>query len=446
MRRGRSTAAIAVSLAAMFVAAPAALAGPGSTEHGVNRVKLAQRAEQITEERNAIEVLKISRCSPGKRRGRTDFSKWTCYWRAEGRYPGEVPYHCSGKSRWKRKGSSWRIDGCANILQPQAPLLTTPNPEPVFGFNDNWIFLGDQALDMSQNAGAQVARTSIPWSGVEPTPGQMNWHGSDVLYQRLLDRGMRPLWVLLGAPCWAQPNPGQCANGQDGVRPAADRYGQLAEFAVKVARRYPQSIGIEVWNEPNYPRFWGGPPEPDRYAEMLKTVAEALHRDAPGMTVVSAGLSPHSDNDTSGAVGFGEFLAEMYERGAAQQADAIGIHPYPGVGPADDYVADVRIQLGRIQSILAQNGDSDTPLWATEFGVSTTGPHAFDPAHQGRALVELYDLMRRVHRVDLTVVHRFVEDPSLAGREGGFGIVGQNLAPKPSYCDLGRLRGKPGSC
>ena len=77
---------------------------------------------------------------------------------------------------------------------------------------------------------------------------------------------------------------------------------------------------------------------------------------------------------------------------------------------------------------------------ADEFGVSTTGPHAFEAGHQGRALVELYELLRRVHKVDLAIVHRFVEDPGLGGREGGFGVLGKNLSPKPAFCDLARLR------
>ena len=446
MRWGRSTAGIMLSLAAILVCAPAASAGPGSTEHGVDRKKLAAEAVRVTEERNGIDVLKISRCSPAKRNGRPDYSKWTCFWRAEGLYPGEVPYACAGKARWKRKGNSWRVDGCANRLQPQAPLLPVPNPDPVFGFNDNWIFLGDQALDASQAAGGQIIRTSIPWSGVEASPGKMNWFGTDELYRRLQARGMRPLWVLIGAPCWAQAKPADCANGDDEIRPAADRYDELAQFAVQVAQRYPNSYAIEVWNEPNYPKFWGGPPEPERYADMLKTVGGALEREAPEMTVVSGGLSPHSDNETSGAIGYRNFLIEMYDRGAIQYADAIGIHPYPGVGPGEDYIADVRIQLGKVQNVMQRYGDTDRPLWATEFGVSTSGPHAFEPNHQGSALVELYQLMRRINKIDLAVVHRFVEDPSLGGREAGFGLLSPSLDPKPAYCALASVRGKNLSC
>jgi polysaccharide biosynthesis protein PslG len=440
MSRERSmllaTACLVVSLAAV----PALAASkPGSKEHGVNRAKLASKAERVIEKRNGIEVLKISRCGPRKRTGRLDFSRWICEWRAEGIWPGQVPYHCAGDARWKRSKNRWRVDPCRNRLQPAAPLLEVPNPHPAFGFNDNWIFQSNEALDLLDQSGAGIARTSLAWSGVERDRGTYDWWGSDRLYEKLLARGMRPLWVVIDAPCWGQPDPAACERGDDQQRPAPQHYDEFARFAAAAAQRYPEAVGIEVWNEPNYPLFWGAWPEPDRYAKMLSQVADAVHGAAPGMAVVSGGLSPHADSDTN-AIGFSNFLDRIYELGAAQKADAIGIHPYPGVGPTLDYIVDVRVYLGKVQRVMRRHHDPDRPLWATEFGVSTTGEHAFAPDHQARALQEVYEILRRVHRIDLAIVHRFVEDPGLAGREGGFGVLGNTLAPKPAYCALVQVR------
>jgi hypothetical protein len=158
------------------------------------------------------------------------------------------------------------------------------------------------------------------------------------------------------------------------------------------------------------------------------------------MPVVSGGLSPHGDND-NGAIGFRAFLERLYALGAAQRADAIGIHPYPGVGPNEDYIADVRIQLGKIQIEMRKAGDSGTPMWATEYGVSTTGEHAFPAAAQGPALAELYEIFRRIERINLVVVHRMIDVPSLAGREAGFGILDEALREKPSFCSVALVRG-----
>lgn len=430
------------ALAMVVIVVPAAGASqPGDTEHGVNRAKLAAKATRTVETRNAIDVQRISRCGPQKKGKRLNYSTWICEWRAEGVYPGEVPYACAGRAVWKRKGNRWRVDRCENRLQPQAPLLATPNAPPTFGFNEDWIFQSLPAFDLLAQTGAQVARTSIPWAGVEPTKGAFNWYGSDVLYQRLQARGIKPLWVLIGAPCFAQANPGACAAGRNEQHPSPGHYDEFAQFAVSVAKRYPNSAGFEVWNEPNYPRYWGGPPEPGDYAQMLKTVADALHQRVPGTTVVSAGLSPHADTDTSGSMGFRDFLIQMYQRGAASHVDAIGIHPYPGVGPGDDYLGDVRVYLGKVQNVMDRYGDGARPLWATEFGVSTAGDKPFSPQAAGQAVSELYEMFRRVRGIQLAVVHRFVEEPSLPGREGGFGVLNKNLTPKPAFCSLGSIRG-----
>jgi hypothetical protein len=131
----------------------------------------------------------------------------------------------------------------------------------------------------------------------------------------------------------------------------------------------------------------------------------------------------------------------MFDSGSVSSADAIGIHPYPGVGPDEDYVADVRVYLGKIQNVLQRYNATSVPLWATEFGASTTGEHPFTEDQQAKALTDLYDLFRHVSGIQLAIVHRFVENPKLASREGGFGVVSENLVPKPAYCALIAARG-----
>jgi hypothetical protein len=159
MRRGRNTSVVLASLLATLVVVPAAAdAGqPGDTEHGVDRGELAREAERVVEERNGIEVRKVSRCGPKKRKGRLDYSKWVCEWRAEGVWPGEVPYHCAGRAVFKRKSRTWNVERCKNRMQPMAPLLDTVAPMPIFGFNDNWIFASRNALDLLGRAQSQVA-------------------------------------------------------------------------------------------------------------------------------------------------------------------------------------------------------------------------------------------------------------------------------------------------
>jgi hypothetical protein len=334
-------------------------------------------------------------------------------------------------------------------MQPMAPLLDTVGPPPKFGYNDNWLTHGVPALDLLERSGGDVARTGLPWAWVESPRGTYNWTNIDPLYHRLRARGIRPLWVLVDVPCFAQPDPAGCAAGQKDLPPTEGFYDEFADFAVAAAKRYPESFAFEVWNEPNYPLFWGGrAPDPAAYSQMLKTVADALHSQVPGTMVVSAGLSPHADTDTSGSMGFRNFLIQMYERGAAQKADAIGIHPYPGVGPDDDPLGDVRVYLGKVQNVMDRYGDGARPLWATEYGASTAGEHPYPPAAAAETITGLHEMFRRIRGIEVAIVHRFVEDPSMGGREAGFGVLNKNLSPKPAFCALASLRGAdvPGLC
>ena len=311
-----------------------ALAAARKTEHGVNRDKLDGEGQEGGRAAQR-DHRQQGRQRAGRRssKGRPNFSKWMCGWRAAGLYPGQVPYACAGKAVWKRKGDTWRIDRCENQRQPEAPLLDSPNPPPVFGFNDNWIFQPTQALNMLEDSGATVARTSLAWRGVEGEQGKFNWYGSDQLYQHLLDRGIRPLWVLIDAPCWAQAEPAGMRQRQGQLHPDVAPLRRLRRFRGRSRQALPAVGRLRGLERAQLPAVLGRPAGAQRLREDAEDDRHALHEQVPGATVVSAGLSPHSDNDTSGSIGFRDFLISMFENGAAQKADAIGIHPYPGVGP-----------------------------------------------------------------------------------------------------------------
>ncbi len=443
-------AALGALLIGGAVAATPAQAGAGSKEHGVNRAKLAKKATAKVEKRNGIDVLRVSRCGPKKKkRGRLNYSTWICEWRAAGLYPGEVSYACAGDAKWKRKKRRWIVEPCVNQRQPQVPLLATPNPHPLWGLNDDWanhLFMGGnahakQVLGLLDGTHSNVIRMNLLWSVVEKNRGSYDWSAFDRLNQIFTEHGLKPLWVVLAAPCWAQPSPSGCAAGNDKLRPAPAFYDELARFAAAGAVRYPNAIGFEIWNEPNYPRFWGGViPDPAEYSEMLKKAASAIDAAAPAMPVISGGLSPHADTDKH-AIGFSNFLRAMYASGAAQQVDAIGIHPYASVGPAEDYVADVRVYLGKIRAVMQAAGDAAKPMWATEWGISTTGPHAYTPEQQAAALGELYEMMRRVDSIPLMILNGLLDNPALSEREAGWGIVNPDKSRKPAFCAINAFRG-----
>jgi hypothetical protein len=376
----------------------------------------------------------VSNCRP--KRGKRVM---VCKWRAEGLWPGEVAYECVGKARMVVRRKTWKVDPCNNIKEPMVPLLDTPGPHPVFGYNDDWI---QQAglLDELVAGGGEVARTGMYWDAVEQdSPSGRYWAPFDAIYARMKTLGLRPLWVLQAAPCWAQGG-GGCDRG---AHPSADHFDEFAAFAVRVADRYPDSLGLEVWNEPNWGLYWGGTPDPEAYGQMVAAVASAVHEQEPGMPVITAGLSPHI-NSEGDAMAYDQFLRQAYQTGGPQLADAIGTHPYPNRRYVEDYLGNIRVNLYRYLQVMQEFGDGTKPMWVTETGTSTTEDDGFNSEQQADALAKMYTQFRRIENIPVVIYHRFVDLPGYwKSNERGFGVFEAGGNPKPAYCAVAAAREQP---
>ncbi|HYU59247.1 MAG TPA: hypothetical protein VEK39_00675 [Solirubrobacterales bacterium] len=417
---------------ALLLAMPAGAGNdkdPKFTDGQLKKMLKAQLHER------GLEPKGISSCRPKHAK-----KVMVCRWRAEGEFPGEIPYECAGKAKFKVRKKAWTIDPCNSINEPMMPLNAEPGPHPQFGYNDDWL-LQIGRLDLLAGSGADIARTGLYWDAVQPTSFNVRlWASFDALYQQLLSRGIHPLFVIQAAPCWAQG--GSC---HQGAHPAPEYFDELADFAARAAQRYPQAAGLEIWNEPNYEIYWGGPPDPQAYGQMLGQVATAVDAVAPNMPVVSAGLSPHI-HDESDAMAYESFLRQAYQTGGPQLADAIGTHPYPNRRYTEDYLGNIRVNLFRYFRVMSEFGDGDKPMWVTETGVSNEGDdEQFDLDQQADALAKIYTMLRRVaHPIPVVVFHRFIDQPgSPRVKEQGYGVVNGAGQPKPAYCAVAAAREHP---
>ena len=379
----------------------------------------------------------VSKCRPtrGKR-------VMVCRWRAKGVLPGGAPYECAGKARLTVKKKLWEIDPCNNIREPMMPLRAAPGPHPLFGFNEDWNHNLDM-LDLAPGVGANIARQGLFWDAVERNPGAgYDWSEMDAVYYAFLARGIRPLWVLSAAPCWAQS--GSC---QRGAHPQEQFYDEFAAFAAAAASRYPEAVGFEIWNEPNFRLFWGGDPDPESYARMIQAVAPAIKAADPTVPVLTAGLSPHIDPEPN-AMPYAEFLRRVYDTGAPSLTDAIATHPYPNRRYGEDYLGNVRVNLYRTFNIMEAHGEAWKPIWVTETGVSNTGDESFRPEQQADALAKMYELFRMIdHDIPVVVFHRFRDEPNDSrAEERGYGVISGDGGLKPAYCSIAVARGLPAPC
>lgn len=361
-----------------------------------------------------------------------------CKWYAEGVWEDVEPYFCKGLARYRPRRERWRIERCRNLRPQLAPVSSERGPHRLFGYNE--IFDPTSAeIALLARSGADSLRRVATWATVERRRGEFDWTHHDQIYAELRAAGIKPLWIATSAPCWATGR--RC--GAPSTPPDADHVDEFASFTAKLARRYPESLGIEIWNEQNFSMFWRGKIDPGLYGDMLAASAKAIHRVDPEMPVVLGGLAALTERSAGpDDMPFAPYLAKLYRSGAMEGVDAIAYHPYPGGGPGSRFLRVIRIQIGNLLDVMTAHNDPDRPIWITETGLSTAGPVPFSEAQQASGLVAIYDMFRHMPQVPVVQFHRFVDTPvNGISREEGFGVVRENgRDPKPAFCALARER------
>src|SRR5690606_38749891 len=137
-------------------------------------------------------------------------------------------------------------------LPPGLPLLPPGKTTPKVN--------GGELMSRAREGGASVIRYTVPWSRVERQRGTYDWSIEDDSYELALERGLRPLIVLMTSPCWAHPSITCAAAAKAGYaayRPDRQFLGDFGRFVREAMERYPEAIAFEIWNESNHQTFWG---------------------------------------------------------------------------------------------------------------------------------------------------------------------------------------------
>jgi polysaccharide biosynthesis protein PslG len=247
-------------------------------------------------------------------------------------------------------------------------------------------------------------------------PGDWDWSQFDEQYEQILAAGMRPLIVAYAAPCWAQSGTGCVPTYASPPSPAYDA--DWSSYIRGLTERYPDAIGIEIWNEPNLTSEFWPEVDPVRYTQLLKEAYVAVKSVDPSMPVISGGLLLGDGRGSSVWSGYTDqtFLADMYAAGAAHWMNALGVHVYPSDPAADgrpeiwDPAAMTR-WLAAANAVRKAAGAPSVPIWITEMGVSTSGEPGFPvpvtPARQATDLMTMLHTAEADTQVHLAFVDSF---------------------------------------
>jgi hypothetical protein len=296
----------------------------------------------------------------------------------------------------------------------RSPEFAQKNPEP--GFSDRVginVHVASNTIleDVASNLGIAWIRVDFDWFRMEPEKGRFEWRETDRVIEKSWESGLEILATLAYTPAWASSNPGSPRISDPPV--SAELFRDFVRASVS---RYRDRIRFwQFWNEPNLEQFWSGTREQYRSA-ILETGASTARDVDPGARVVAPGLA----NAGSWRPWFEEAMK------AKEAIDVINHHNYASTGR--ESIVELRtdgLLQPSLRTLMRQNGVDDRPFWMTETGRRT------EDGDQPRYYDEILRTLRTETWVSRLFFFHYWDGPGQGN--GGFGIVNEDLTPKPAY-------------
>jgi hypothetical protein len=267
----------------------------------------------------------------------------------------------------------WSLRAPQELHLPPQQQVATRNPK--IGVHTRLTGVGDEAyvrrtLEQVREMGASWIVDLFPWAYVQPRSRYgFDWAGSDMIIQHAARQGLRVVARLDIVPQWARPR-----DSNDRYL-APERYADYADYVVAFLQRYrPHGVRhVVIWNEPNLAFEWGQrPPDPGAYAALLKVVYPRVKAAVPDAVVIAGALSPVvAQGPDPSWMNDIQYMASLYDAGAAPFFDMWGVHSYGARAPADAPADSGAVNMRRVEVMRAEMrrwGDGDKPLIVTEGG------------------------------------------------------------------------------
>ena len=299
----------------------------------------------------------------------------------------------------------------------ETPRITSVVPYG-YGANIHETQFSPPEARLYQAAGFGLIRMDFYWQSIESKPGVYDFSAYDAQLAQLRSMGVRPLWILdFTNTNYDNNQPPQTPTGLQA----------FANFAHAAAAHFKsQGVIWEIWNEPNIKEFWSTGPNADQYAALVKAAAPAIRSADPKATILAGAISTIDQSYIT------QFLKDNPLRGVT----ALSVHPYRQTMP-ETAIPEYAV-LRALISANSPTGHKPIPVVCSEWGY-TTANGSVSEDQQARYAVRMY-LVNLISGVDLTIDYDWKDDgPDPANSEHRFGIVRQDLTPKPVYTAISAL-------
>jgi polysaccharide biosynthesis protein PslG len=278
-------------------------------------------------------------------------------------------------------------------------------------------------IEQLANLGFHFVRMDLLWNQVESQKGHYDFSEYERLIGALSSRGIRSLCILdYNNPLYDNtPSPPSTVEGIH-IEEARQAFSRFA--AAAAARFKGEGIVWEIWNEPDYPRFWQPKPNPDDYMSLTKGTVNAMRQADPNATIVAPaliGLEPKYQEAW-------DFLERCFALDLLMLVDAISVHPYR-LGPPESAIADYS-RLRTLTAKYASKEKENIPTISSEWGYSLTW---VSQEQQAAYFVRLF-LINLLNDLLLSIWYDWQDDGSDVKQvEDNYGIVTWNNQPKMAY-------------
>ncbi len=319
------------------------------------------------------------------------------------------------------------LDEVAFALDP-ATMVRAPVPAGAARLRDrlgaNIHFTSDdKALDALRDAGFRWVRMDLFWSTVEHQ-GAYDFSAYDGLVNALESRDMQAHFIL----CYGHEDHASGPGWAPQTDAEVEAFGDYAQAAAEHFAAKP--VQFEVWNEANIEAFWKPAPDVTRYTALAKEAVHRVHLGNPSALV-----------STTGTAGVDlEFLRDCLAQGCADEADAVGVHPYRQGGPES-----AGQEILRLREFIAAAVPANPPVWQTEWGYSSTwygDGHAQESRERQGVLAVREALTSWGLGFPLAVYYDTRDDGTdPTEKEHNFGLLTHEYGDKPAMVALRTLSG-----
>jgi hypothetical protein len=319
----------------------------------------------------------------------------------------------------------------------------------------------ERDLRLVTEAGFRWQKTLFQWKHIEGAcKGCFDWSEADRVVKASAQAGVKIIARLDFQPAWARRD--GAPNGPP------DNYQDFNDFVTAFVSRYSSSssVGrvqaIEVWNEVNLDREWGGQTinqqQAADYVRLLDGANRAAKAADPHVIVITAGLSPTGVTNGKSADDV-QYLQWLYDAGLKGKFDVLGAHgntQAPEVDAAFGSLPDFPHasfyfrRVEQLREVMVRNGDSDKKVWLLEFGWTSDKVHpnyawfAVSEDKKAANILKALEYARNNWRPWIGVMTLWtVPDPSWTTEreEYWWAITNADGSPRPAYASLLRSRG-----